>query len=240
MKPVIGIIPVYDTENNCICMSPGYIKGIEFAGGVPIVLPFTDDENIIKEFDKQCDGYLFTGGNDISPSLYGEENRYAVNVSKTRDNLEKLVYALAKEKDKPLLGICRGMQMINILEGGTLYQDLLNEHEGSANHVQNEPFDVPYHQEILLYESPLHKLFKTERIMVNSKHHQGIKKLGPKLSIMAMALDDLIEGIYDKKRLFMWGIQWRPDLAIEDQNSIVLFEKLVEFAGVWHDKYTTD
>ena len=239
MKPIIGIMPLFDTERNSVWMLPGYLKGIEEAGGIPLVIPYTTNTDTLEEVDKLIDGYLFTGGNDINPELYDEANVAATDVNVIRDTMEKYIYGIAKKENKPLLGICRGIQIINALEGGTIYQDLKSDHKMSENHIQKPPYDKPAHKVILLYESPLHKLLGTENIMVNSYHHQAIKKMAPNLRIMAMALDDIVEGIYDKKRLFMWGIQWHPEFVLEWESSKKIFGKFVEMAEVWHNEYSS-
>lgn len=238
MKPIIGVMPLFDTEKNSIWMLPGYLKGIEDAGGIPLVIPYTTDTAILEETDKIIDAYLFTGGNDVDPALYDEANVSSKDVNEIRDTMEKFIYDLAKKENKPVLGICRGIQIINALEGGTLYQDLASEHKSAEHHIQKAPYDKPAHEVILLYESPLHKLLGTERLSVNSYHHQAIKKLAPGLRIMAMALDDIVEGIYDKKRLFMWAIQWHPEFATEWESSKKIFGKFIEMAEVWHNEYS--
>ena len=239
MKPVIGIMPLFDSKTNSIWMHQGYLKAIENTGGIPMIIPHTTDEELLKGTDQLIDAYLFTGGNDISNVTLDQNNIVLGNVNEIRDKMESFLYDLAKSQNKPLLGIGRGIEVINTLEGGASFDDFLLGHPSAEAHTQKNPLNNPSHEVILLYESPLHKLLGTERIEVNSYHDQAIKKMAPNLRIMAMALDDIVEGIYDKKRLFLWGIQWHPEYALEWKSSKKIFEKFLEMAEIWHNEYSS-
>ncbi len=146
-KTVIGVIPLYDDEKESIWMLPGYMDGISEAGGIPVILPLKMNEEDFEKIDSFCDGYLFTGGHDIHPGIYGEENRGKCGVfNGERDKIEGMIFKRAYEQDKPVLGICRGLQMINALMGGTLYQDIPEELSTSTEHHMKPPYDREAHK----------------------------------------------------------------------------------------------
>jgi len=239
MKPVIGIMPLFDEEKNSIWMAKGYIESIENAGGIPLVLPLNPNKKEIDELDSMIDGYIFSGGNCLYSKLNIDLTESMVNVKETIEKMEKEIYSIAKEKNKPLLGICRGMEVINEFEGGTLYYDLKNEHPSAENHMQETSFQESSHTNIVLLETPLNKLLRTERINVNSYHNRGIKQLAKGLRIMVMAQDDLIEGIYDKKRLFLWGLEWHPEL-MDCESSKMIFKELINKSIEYHNNKKED
>ena len=123
--PLIGVLPLWDDEKNSLWMLPGYFDGIRQAGGLPIMLPLTVEPQDIAQLATLCDGFLFTGGHDVSPALYGETPiNESIACCPKRDAMETILLREALRLDKPVLGICRGIQFINAALGGTLYQDL--------------------------------------------------------------------------------------------------------------------
>ena len=143
-RPLIGIVPLVDAQRESYWMLPGYMRGVEQAGGLPIMLPLTDDDAALRQLADTCDGFLLTGGQDVSPALYGAAPAPACGETcPARDAMETKLLALALEQDKPVLGICRGIQFLNVYLGGTLYQDLPTEHPSAAEHHQKPPYDVP-------------------------------------------------------------------------------------------------
>ena len=128
-RPLIGVVPLWDDTLNSLWMLPGYFDGIAEAGGIPVMLPLTDDETIIGQLVGQCDGFLVTGGHDVDPERYGEAaGPKTVKLCKARDRMEERLIPSVIAADKPLLGICRGIQSLNVALGGTLWQDLPDEH----------------------------------------------------------------------------------------------------------------
>lgn len=139
-KPVIGVVPLIDAERESFWMLPGYMEGIQDAGGLPVMLPLTDDSADVKELTALCDGILFTGGHDVSPELYGEETLPVCGETcPGRDKLEVPLLLEAMARDKSVLGICRGFQLINTALGGTLYQDLPAQRPSPANTIWPRP-----------------------------------------------------------------------------------------------------
>jgi len=232
-KPIIGIVPLVDIERESYWMLPGYMKGIEQAGGIPLMLPLTSNEENLEQLAEEIDGFLYAGGQDISPNLYAQKrSEMCGQCCRERDEMETMLFRMVYEQDKPLLGICRGIQCINVVMGGTLYQDLSSEHPSDTEHHQMPPYDVPVHSVKIIGDSPLYKLLKKETLMVNSYHHQAIKTLAPKLSVMAVSEDSLVEAVYVPNKKFIWGIQWHPELSyLADENSRRIFSEFVMMAG---------
>ena len=229
MKPVIGVIPLWDDEKESLWMLPGYMDGIREAGGIPIMFPLTADEEELKQLMDMTDGILFTGGHDVSPSLYGETPlNEDVICCPLRDEMEQIVLRMAVDQDKSVLGICRGIQFINAALGGTLYQDLPAQHPSATEHHQHAPYDVPVHKVSILKDSPLYELLGAEQIAVNSYHHQAVKELAPDLNVMATSEDGLIEAVFKPSQKFFWAVQWHPEFSYRtDTAAKKIFEAFV-------------
>lgn len=215
-KPIIGILPLYDSEKYSIWMLPGYQKGLEKAGANTLIFPYTSDVDEILTISALCDGYLFTGGQDVSPELYHEKKQpYCGELSPTLDTLTKVVFEDAEFSDKAILGICRGCQILNVLFGGSLYQDLNIQYQSNngkhIEHHQNKPYDNTSHKVTLNSDGYLHKLLKKDELQVNSVHHQGIKDVGIGLSVNAISEDGIVESIKAVDYNFMLGVQWHPE-----------------------------
>ena len=228
-KTIIGVLPLWDDEKESYWMLPGYMNGIVKAGGIPIMLPMTDDEEIIKQFIKMCDGFLFTGGHDVSPEIYKSEVLFDnIECCAERDKMELILLEKALKEDKAILGICRGIQFINAALGGTLYQDLPREHKSNLDHHQEPPYDIPIHTVTINHGTPLHNLLGMESIEVNSYHHQAVKKLSDRLCVMAKAEDGLIEAAYMPDKKFVRAVQWHPEFSyLTDENSMKIFREFV-------------
>lgn len=232
MKPVVGVIPLFDEEKDSIWMVPGYMEGILQAGGLPIILPLKAEDDELLQLCDMCNGFLFTGGQDVDPAVYGaEKSRWCGMPNHDRDVLETRIFAYALEKDKPVFGICRGIQLINALLGGTLYQDLPAEYEGSkeVEHHMKPPYDVPCHQVTVPENTPLWQLLRKSILKVNSYHHQAIKELARTLKAMAISEDGLIEAVYMPDKRFIQAVQWHPELIYQaDEDARKLFGSFVD------------
>jgi putative glutamine amidotransferase len=226
-KPLIGVVPLWDAEKNSLWMLPGYMDGIERAGGLPLMLPLTMDKAALEQICRVLDGLLFTGGQDVSPALYGEEKEnFCGEICAERDIMEAMLFSLfVTEFDKPAFGICRGIQFFNALLGGTLYQDLDTQYKSDPQlcHHQKPPYDQSSHMVNIIPGSPLHALLEADKIAVNSCHHQGVKELSKELVCMADAEDGLVEAVYLPDKKFAWAVQWHPEYSLNDQNSQKLF-----------------
>jgi putative glutamine amidotransferase len=217
-RPFIGVSPLYDAKRQSYWMLPGYMKAIEAADGIPVMLPMNADETAIHAIADKFDGFLFTGGQDVNPHLYGEEKSpLCGEICDERDALESLLFQRVIELDKPVFGICRGLQLINVMLGGTLYQDLPSERKSSVQieHSQTPPYDRPVHRITVEAGSPLFQMLKTESLMVNSYHHQGIKQLSSLLMPIAYAEDGLIEAACMPEKTFVCAVQWHPEFCYQ-------------------------
>ena len=230
-KPLIGVTPLIDVKKESYWMLPGYMKGIEKAGGIPVMLPYNDEDEILEEIIQRVDGILLTGGNDIDPKNYHEENRACGPSLPLRDSLEMKLFALCMKYNKPVLGICRGIQMINVCMGGTLYQDLITEHISNVNHRMTPPYDQMIHTNTIIKDSLLYKILNKEEIQVNTRHHQAIKQLGKGLEINAISEDGLIEAVNVIDHPFALGVQWHPEHFTTNQDADLIFKYFIQAAG---------
>lgn len=230
MKPVIGLIPLWDDEKDSYWMLPGYMTGVAAAGGLPIMLPLTDDEASLQQVCAMCDGFLLTGGHDVSPWVYGADDPKGVcGTCELRDRMEQIVFSYALEKDKPVFGICRGIQFMNAALGGTLYQDLPTEYHSAVDHHQHAPYHVPQHKVNLQKGTPLQLLLQVDELPVNSYHHQAVKDIAPGAQAMAVSEDGLTEAIWLPGKKWMWGVQWHPEFAWEtDEHAVKIFRAFVQ------------
>ena len=216
MKKRIGLIPLYDDEKKSYWMLPGYMKALEACGALPLMLPLTIDHEELDACFALCDGILMTGGHDVDPKLYGESKKVTCgNCCSDRDQMEAYLFEKAWKEDKPVLGICRGVQLMNVLLGGTLYQDLLTEHPSKTEHHMTPPYDTPIHKVDVIAGTKLASIIGAGEHAVNSYHHQAIKDLAPQAEVMAYAEDGLVEAISVPGKSFLVGVQWHPEFAFE-------------------------
>ncbi len=230
MKPFIAIAPNFRKEG-IISVDCAYVKAIENAGGIPFVLPITKEENTIKNLLDKCDGLLLTGGGDIAPAYYGEEPHPKTGEpSCVRDEFDFFCFHYAYHTKKPVLAICRGLQIVNVALGGTLYQDLPLQFGGTVLHNQKEGKFESSHFVNVRKNTPLYAVIGKQKMVANSFHHQAIKKLANGLEIMACAEDNLIEAVYAKGKGYLRGYQWHPErLSTFDEDNRGLF---LEFVSV--------
>jgi len=232
-RPVIGVIPLWDEKKDSIWMLPGYMRGLEEAGAVPVILPLTVSETVLKKTSDIFDGFLFTGGHDMNPALYKQEKTARCGeICEERDRMETYIFHEAVlNQNKPALGICRGIQFFNVMLGGTLYQDIPAELPSAITHVKGPPYDVPAHTVRILPESPLYEIIGKEHLEVNSYHHQGINRIAKGLEIMALADDGLAEAVYMPDRPYVWAVQWHPEFSPKDEFSKKIFASFVRNAA---------
>ncbi len=218
-RPIIGVIPLWDDIKGSIWMLPGYMDAIRESGGIPLILPLVASSEDIAQVCGVCDGFLLTGGHDVDPILYGESQCERCGApNKERDILEQEVFHYAVENDLPVLGICRGIQLINALCGGTLYQDLPTELD-TISHQMTPPYDQVWHKVKIIEGTPLREIIGKAEIGVNSYHHQAIKTLAQSLSPTAISEDGLIEGVYMPSRSFIHAVQWHPEFNFHTSES---------------------
>jgi len=229
-RPIIGVIPLWDDRKDSVWMLPGYTRGLEDAGAVPLILPLTVSEAVLEQAAGLCGGFLFTGGHDVNPKLYNQEKSARCGeICEARDIMETYIVREAVLKQgKPAFGICRGLQFINVTLGGTLYQDIPAELPGAVNHSSGPPYNVPAHAVNLPPESALRKLAGKERVEVNSCHHQGINKLADGLEVMALSDDGLVEAVCMPGHPYLRAVQWHPECYLDNDFSKKIFAAFVE------------
>ncbi|KMT22524.1 gamma-glutamyl-gamma-aminobutyrate hydrolase family protein [Clostridium cylindrosporum] len=209
-------------------VNDAYIQSVSRSSGLPIMLPVTDNLNV-SQLIASIDGLILTGGKDVSPALYGEDSLSLLRETKPeRDAFEMALLKEAIIQNKPILGVCRGMQLINIAFGGTMLQDVSYDESIKIQHFQQTDSIFPIHNIKVKENSILHSILGSES-RVNSIHHQAIKKLSPDFIATAWASDGVIEGIEKKGDEFILGVQWHPEMMSEtDANMKKLFDRFIE------------
>ena len=229
MQPIIGMFAEVDGAKQTTIKNQ-YTKIIEECGGVPFLIPYTDNMQTLKTLVGLCDGFCFTGGADIDPKRYGEEPKETCGeIQYYRDELEFNAFALIKDMQKPIFAICRGMQFINVALGGTLYQDIPTENPSEVPHRQREAKYSLLHNVQVVADTPLHSVVKNPRMLANSFHHQAIKTLGKGLEIMSVADDGIIEAVYATEGAFLRAYQWHPERLVDaDEQNRMLFVEFIQ------------
>jgi len=205
-----------------------YVQAVYLAGGAPLILPIISSEKTIEIQMENIDGLILPGGEDINPVYYKEihHNKLA-NISPRLDAYEMILLKIASRKKIPILGICRGMQFINVFFGGNLYQDNSLHIKCWIKHCQECLVDSKRHQVSVKKGSWLHSIFGDD-IVVNSFHHQSINELAEGFTVTANSKDELIEGIEKIGDPFCVGVQWHPELlAPADEKMSDLFKSFV-------------
>ena len=210
-------------------LNRAYVRAVEAAGGVPLLLPVTTNADTISRCLDAMDGLLLSGGVDVEPSCYGERPHPALGETDAdRDAAELALIRAALERDKPIFAICRGLQILNVALGGSLYQDLPTEHPSEIFHAQTErniarPETV--HSIRVEAGSLLAQIVGAEIMEVNSLHHQALKKVANGLKVTAWAADGVIEAAEMPEKRFVVAIQCHPEeLAVWQPESQRLFE----------------
>lgn len=226
--PVIGITGNY-TQETCT-LAEGYYQSVLKAGGIPFIIPPFYETDRLGELLDRLDGIIFSGGGDINPLLLGEEPiKELHSITPERDQQELLLARLAYDRQIPMLGICKGIQIINAALGGTLYQDIHTQMEGiRIKHSQDQDRRYPSHQVTISRGSILEKIFGTE-LAVNSFHHQACKSAAPGLKVTAMSSDGVIEAIESDEFKSIMGVQWHPETYIlrNSTEMLPIFEWLI-------------
>jgi putative glutamine amidotransferase len=196
-----------------------YAAAIERAGGAPLVLPATGSESSLRRYLDTIDGLLISGGNfDIHPRYYGEEaTRKLGNLIPVRTEFELNLARLALRRDLPVLGICGGAQAINVVLGGSLFQDIAHQCPGATEHQQSFKKASGGHRIAVKDGTRLHRIVQRQSLEVNTTHHQAVKQLGKGLVVNAVADDGIIEGIESVPHSFVLGIQWHPEILARRQ-----------------------
>lgn len=235
-KPLIGVVPLVDYGRESLWMLPGYFDAVLEAGGVPVMLPLTDERDALARSLDAVDGIIVTGGQDVDPARYGEKDPELAalcgELCPERDAMEALLVTDALERDLPLLGICRGIQALNVIFGGTLWQDLPKQRPSEVEHHGKAPYENPVHTVEVLPGTPLAECVGTGVLPVNSFHHQALRDVAPGLEVMATASDGVAEAVWRPTSRFCWAVQWHPEFShVVDEPSCKIFSA---FVGACH------
>ena len=244
-KPIIGIstsvlvdegggFPGYER----IYVNKDYVSSVISAGAVPLMIPMDATEENLRQTLELVDGMIFSGGHDIAPIRYGEEPHQKLQeICPERDDFDFLLYRLAKEHSLPILGICRGFQLMNVSEGGKLYQDLSLKNTESLKHSQGHGPSFPTHTVKVESGSKFYKILGKEEIRVNSFHHQAVKSTSENVAISGKALDNVVEAIELKNYPFGLGVQFHPEmLQAKEEDMKKIFAALVSAAKEYREK----
>lgn len=233
--PLIGVSTsiTVGTSPERAYVNSTYLNAIQQAGGVPLPLPPQLSSRSWKRLAAGLDGLLLTGGGDIDPALFGEAPQPTLyDVAPIRDTFEANAARWALEHRLPLLCICRGVQVLNVALGGSLYQDVGTDPGTTLPHSQKEPRDQPTHKIRIAPGSRLAEVVGADEVEVNSMHHQALKSLGRGLAAVAWAPDQLVEGVeMPEQPGFVLGVQWHPEELIgHSEAARRLFAALVTHA----------
>lgn len=252
-RPLIAVMPKYLTADrldrsisscDSLLIADNYLKAIVAAGGVPFVLPVSVGEEALDVIFDMVDGFLFTGGADLDPRLYGGDagnEKLGVHVA-VREGVEYRALDYAFAHDVPILGICRGIQLFNIYKGGTLYEDLgenlpeVDEFGQRVVHWQDIDYSLPSHKVRFVEGSLLSELLDANEATTNSMHHQGVRKLAAGVEAMAYGPGGLVEAVRLPELTFAVGLQWHPEYLGEQEGMNRIFEALIEQAAAYRGR----
>lgn len=245
-KPVIGVSCNYDYADvfqnggDLASISPkwhtvceNYTRAVEEAGGIPLLLPIYKNEADLKYMLSTVDGILLTGGNDIDPLLYGELDRGKCGrIIPERDQQDiAIVRYIVQHTSKPMLCICRGIQVLNVAMNGSLYQDLESDGPFYQHMKKNYPMNAVTHSVTIEQDSLLYKILGKSSLGVNSFHHQSIKSVGDGLRVTAKSEDGVIEAVELDSGEFVLGLQWHPEKMYDNEEQKKIFRAFMESAG---------
>ncbi|MCD8193481.1 MAG: gamma-glutamyl-gamma-aminobutyrate hydrolase family protein [Tannerellaceae bacterium] len=231
--PLIGLSPSHTDGGSRV--SPTYLEAIRRAGGAPVIIPVITDGELLRRIVSQLDGLVLTGGADADPYWYGEEPLQQLqSIDPARDTLELKLIKMAADRNIPILGICRGEQLINIAFGGTLYQDIPAQRSPDyIKHVQQAPREHGSHTISILHDSQLAAIVQTTSARVNSFHHQAGKEIAPGFRAVAFTSDNVVEAIEAWPNRPILGVQWHPEAMAGDTTMQKLFCFLINKATVF-------
>lgn len=233
-RPLIGLTGYRNLSEQGYArfsVSEAYTSSLVNAGAIPLMIPSGLSDHDVNELLNRLDGLVFTGGGDISPSAYGQPAHPSVNgTDLDRDQLEFMLVTQAIQRNLPFLGICRGLQVINVALGGDLYADILEQHPGALKHSFFPDFPREYlaHNVEIVQQSLIAGILGVAGVEVNSLHHQGIRNIAAGLRATALAPDGIIEAIELPGHPFGLAVQWHPENLQEHLSMREIFKSLVD------------
>lgn len=231
MKPRIGITCARDAAApESFALSCAYVQAVRRAGGLPLLLPAVGAVDGA-EWERSLDGLLLSGGGDVDPELYGEEPLVENGrIDPEADAFEIALCRAFLERRKPVLGVCRGAQLLNVAAGGDLYQDLFRQAKTRLQHVQRAPRWHGTHRVRIAPGSLLAAVVGVESLRVNSFHHQAIRRVAPGFVASAQASDGIVEALERPGDRFTLGVQWHPE-HLRDPAAAAIFDAFVAAAA---------
>lgn len=233
MKPIIGIIcgiKEIKLDGFSYDLSLYNVDAIKKSNGIPLILPY--DINSIDNYLHLVDGLYFTGGQDVNPMYYNEDPHKNIgSIIPDRDLFEIELCKKAFEKKIPILGVCRGAQIINVACGGNLYQDLDSQLNNHICHIQESPTPLSsyFHLVDLSQNTIIESIFNTNKIHTNSYHHQSVKDIATDFIVSARTSDGVVEAIECTKDQFILGIQWHPERMIDKhKEALLIYERFIQ------------
>ncbi|WP_029904471.1 membrane dipeptidase [Prevotella sp. 10(H)] len=234
--PLIGI-SAGRTKTGSSVVQWTYIEAVVKAGGKPFIIPVIKDATMLRDMVKDLDGLIMIGGEDINPPYYKEKAIPKMNdIDSVRDIYDFTLLKLATDRNVPVLGICRGIQLINVAFGGTLYQDIPTQlKDKSVNHKQSEPREVGTHTISIEKDSKLAEFLGVTEVSVNTMHHQAIKKVAPNFKSVASTSDGIVEAIEAYPNRSIMGVEWHPEGHVSggDTTMLKLFRFIVKEANTF-------
>ena len=230
MPPVIGITSE-SPRSGKIHVRQAYVSPFVEMGCVPVIIPSVESDyrEMARRLARALDGIVLTGGGDIDPAYFSDGRTCTLlGVSHERDAVEMALIGEFLLMDKPVLGICRGSQILNVAAGGSLIQDIQSRVPGALCHRRSGIAEAGLHPVEIRAGTILEGLFGTTRIDVNSRHHQAVDRLAPGFAVSAVAPDGVIEGIASPSHKFAVGVQWHPEDLYPGVESVALFRGFVE------------
>ena len=236
-SPLIGISTSLSEKTSYV--NNTYIISVIKAGGTPVMIPNTTDMEVLHKIVNQLDGIILTGGDDVNPAWYNEDpKRQLGSIAPERDIYDLNLAKLAYEKQIPTLGICRGLQILNVAFGGTLYQDIPSQRANHIKHNQDISGSYATHRAFIEKQSVLSTVLGKDTVMVNSFHHQAIKDVASIFKVVATAPDGIIEAIEAYPNHPIMGFQWHPEALTKagDQTMLKVFKHFLDQANKFHQK----
>lgn len=236
-KPLIGVSGSHMVDDHGIFpgyhrsyVNDDYIRSVIEAGGIPVILPFTANDDVVRETMEHVDGLMLSGGHDLYPLNYGEEPLQGIGtVWPERDHFDFLLTEMAERLGLPIMAICRGHQIVNVFHGGTLYQDLKYDKNCYIKHSQNQDPATATHSLEIATDSRFAKIIGATSFVTNSHHHQTVKDVGKDLRVTAKTKDGTIEAMEGTRESYLMCYQFHPEMmSINNKQAYLLFKDFVQ------------
>lgn len=231
-RPLIGVTTDYNDALTQYSSPYPYCQAVEKAGGLPVMLPYRADVSLVADYADAIDGIVFSGGNDLDPSAWGEERHpMAKPIDPLREQFERALIAEIEKRKLPTLGICLGSQLMNVHRGGTLHQFIPD--LGIEQTIEHRRLDGTWsarHDVQIDPDATIARAMGTTQVKSNTSHKQSIRDVGQGLRVIATSPDGIVEGVEDPTLPLWVGVQWHPERQHDEPEQLALFKLLVEKA----------